>query len=326
MIRCRYERDFEKTPIKELKILNNESLNQQKELISLLNQHVKSDGTHETSIPSLKLIRASTITEPVHAVFEPSLCLIAQGSKIVLLAGECYQYDASSYLAASVHLPVSGQVVEAIPEKPYLSVQISFSADQILDIMKDSDQIWTSRKDAQRGISVNKTSQPLLDAVLRLVRLLDTPKDIPILSPLIIREILYRMLQAEQGEQLIQFALLGSHAQRIAKAIRFIYDDFSKPLRIQQLATEVNMSVSALHSQFKKVTAMSPLQFQKLIRLQEARRLLFAENIEAADAAFQVGYESPSQFSREYARMFGLPPISDVKQLSSKWSSDIYSH
>ncbi len=169
--------------------------------------------------------------------------------------------------------------------------------------------------DSRRGLLVNKTNSLLLDAVLRLVRLLDTPQDIPVLSPLIIREILYRILQDEQGDLISQFAIIGSHAQGIAKAIRLISQDFSKPLRIEELAKEVNMSSSALHNQFKKVTAMSPLQYQKLIRLQEARRLLLSETSEAATVGFQVGYESPSQFSREYARMFGLPPISDVKRL-----------
>ncbi|KYG28221.1 AraC family transcriptional regulator [Alkalihalobacillus trypoxylicola] len=292
----------------------------QKELIYLLKQHAQSDGTHNTSIPSLRIIRASTLSEPVHSVFEPSLCLIAQGSKIVMLSEECYRYDSSSYLAASVHLPVSGQIVEALPEKPYLCVQISFSAAQILDIIKDSDHMWASRRESKRGILVNKTNLPLYEAIVRLIRLLETPKDITVLSPLIIREILYRILQDDEGERIIQFALLGSHAQRIAKAIHLIHDDFSKPLRIQKLAKEVSMSVSALHNQFKKVTAMSPLQYQKSIRLQEARRLLFAENKEAADVAFQIGYESPSQFSREYARMFGLPPISDVNKLRSSLS------
>lgn len=294
--------------------LNHKILERQRELASLINRFTNLDGAHPTAISSMSLLRVSNLSEPIHSIYEPSLCVIAQGSKSVMLGNESYQYDMNSYLVASVSLPVSGQIIEATPEKPYLCVQIGFSIDEILDISKEYDQTLSSRKESKRGLFVNKMNLPLLDAVLRLVRLLDTPWDIPVLSPLFIREILYRVLQDEHGSLIRQFAMFGSHAQSITKVIQIIKQDFSKSLRIVDLAKEVNMSSSALHSQFKKVTAMSPLQYQKQIRLQKARRLLLSETMEAAAVAYQVGYESPSQFSREYARMYGLPPLSDVKR------------
>jgi hypothetical protein len=242
---------------------NGKILEYQAELVSLIGRHTKSDGAYDTAIPSLSLLRATKAAELEHSIYEPSLCVIAQGSKIVMLADECYQYDLSSYLVASVQLPVSGMVIEATPQKPYLCLKIDFSTNDILDILKESDQKWSGRTDAKRGMYVNRIDSSLLDAILRLVRLLDTPWDIPVLSPLFIREILYRVLQDEHGDLIRQFAMTGSHVQSIAKAIRIINQDFFKPLRIEELAKGVNMSISALYSQFKKVTAMSPLQYQK---------------------------------------------------------------
>ncbi|MDR9857369.1 AraC family transcriptional regulator [Paenibacillus sp. VCA1] len=299
----------------DISVSQTKLLTYQYELVSMICKHALSDGTHHTSIPSLRLIRQSHVSEPVHTVYEPSLCIIAQGSKIALLAKESYQYDETSYLVASVHLPITGQIMKATSEKPYLCVQITFQLDEILDTIKTSHQTWNGNSNARRGIFVKKSNPQFLNAVLRLVELLDTPEDIPALAPLVVREILYRVLQGEQGDLIKQFAMLGSHANRISRVIHLIHRDFSKPLSIEDLAKDANMSPSSLHSHFKKVTAMSPLQYQKILRLQEARRLLLSETSEAADAGFQVGYESPSQFNREYARMFGLPPIRDMKRV-----------
>lgn len=288
---------------------------QQKELAQLIDRFTENDGTYPTAIPSLHFIRASKQSEPIHAVHKPALCIVANGSKLVMLAEECYQYDPASYLVVSVDLPISGQIIQATSDSPYLCLRLDFEPNQILDIIRDSNQDWNNKGDSGRGLFINKTKLSLLESVLRLVRLLETPQDIPILAPLVIREIFYRILQDEQGDSLKQFALMGSRAQRIAKVIDLIKNDFVKPLRVEQLALAVNMSPSSLHHHFKDITAMSPLQFQKQIRLQEARRLLLSETMDAADAGFQVGYESPSHFSREYARMFGLPPMSDIKRL-----------
>lgn len=212
-------------------------------------------------------------------------------------------------------MPIIGQIIEATPESPYLGMRLSFSSDQILDIIKISKQVCNKKSDLGRGLIVTKANSTLLDALLRLVSLLEAPSDIPILAPLFIREILYRVLQDDHGNIIKQFAMIGSHAQAISKVINLINNDFTKPLRIDELAKVINISPSSLHHLFKKVTAMSPLQYQKQIRLQEARRLLLSQTLEAADAGYKVGYESPSQFSREYARMFGLPPMSDIKRL-----------
>ncbi len=305
-----------------ISIQNNKIAQYQKELALLLSSLVSSDGIHTTAIPALRLIRASNVSEPLHAIYEPSLLMIAQGSKIVMLANETYQYDPACYLVTSVQLPITGQIIQATPQEPYLCVQLSFSTDQILDIIKTSDQPWKGKMDSCRGLVVNKTTSYLLDSMLRLVRLLNTPQDIPVLSPLFIREILYRISQNDQGYLIKQFAIIGSHAHSISKIISLINNEFSKPLRIDELAANVNMSTSSLHSHFRKVTAMSPLQYQKMIRLQEARRLLLSESINVAEVSFHVGYESPSQFSREYARMFGLPPLSDINRLRTSLYSN----
>lgn len=290
-------------------------INQQRQLASIVEHFTDRDGFQSTAISSLDFIRVSNISEPLHSLYTPSLCVIVQGAKTVILGNASYKYDINSYLVASVDLPVTGQIIEATPNSPYLCIKLSFSSDQILDIIKESRQVLNKKSDLERGLIVTKSDSTLIDALLRLVKLLETPNDIPILAPLFIREILYRVLQDKHGDRIKQFAVIGSHAQAISKAINMINSDFEKPLSINELAKVINMSPSSLYHHFKKVTAMSPLQYQKQIRLQEARRLLMSETLEAADAGFKVGYESPSQFSREYARMFGLPPISDIKRL-----------
>jgi AraC-like DNA-binding protein len=296
--------------------MNDEITRQQQELASLIDRHTPSAGIHSTAISSLKLFRYDGEKQPIYSVYDPALCIVAQGAKLVMLGQECYDYNPASYLVASVNLPITGQIIQASPQYPYLSLQLNFSTDQIVDIIKASHSEWDHTEGAERGLLVNQTSPSLLEAVLRLVRLLDTERDIPVLAPLIIREILYWILQDEQGGASVrQFAVAGSHAERIAKVISLINRDFAKPLRIDELAKVASMSPSSLHFHFKEVTAMSPLQYQKQLRLQEARRLLLLDIPEAANAGFQVGYESPSQFSREYARMFGLPPLSDIKRL-----------
>lgn len=256
---------------------------------------------------------AQVVSEPKHTVNMPSLYVVAQGSKTATLAGENYVYDPTTYMVTSVHLPVIGKITQASPLLPYLSLQLSISPDVILDIIQMSSPQWNGK--TGRGILVSQSDSPLLDGLLRLVRLLDTPEDIEFLAPLITREILYRVLKGEQGALIRQFAIAGSYAYNISKVIHLINRDYSKPLVIEELANEANMSPSSLHKHFKKVTAISPLQYQKAIRLQTARRLLLSEGLEAAAAGFLVGYESPSQFSREYSRMFGRSPMNDVKHL-----------
>ncbi|MET3848841.1 AraC family transcriptional regulator [Paenibacillus sp. OAE614] len=286
------------------------------ELSGRLNQLLQTDGLHITEIPSLHMMRATAKSEPIHSMYAPSLCFIVQGAKSAALGQEIYHYNPTTYLVTSVHLPIKSEITEASPEVPFIGLHLEFTPDQILDILQHTDLAWPEESEPGSGIFVGKTNSQLLDALLRLVKLFDQPAEIPILAPLITREILFRVLQGEQGHLVKQFAVIGSQAHAIAKAIQLIHRDYSKPLRVEELAKEVNMAASSFHKHFKQVTALSPLQYQKRIRLQEARHLMISEKMGAADAAFQVGYESPSQFSREYARLYGLPPKSDLKQAS----------
>ncbi|MZQ81082.1 helix-turn-helix domain-containing protein [Paenibacillus sp. 5J-6] len=287
----------------------------QRELAQLIENNTDGDGVHPTVIPSLSMIRDSVTTLPSFSVHEPSICIVAQGTKVVILGEECYKYGPSSYLVVSLVSPVSAQVIQATPDAPYLCIQLKFDPKDVLSLMNVSDQPLAAKGDSQRALFVDKTKTSLLDAVIRLVRLLDNPEDVSVLSPLIIREILYRILNGGQGNALKQIAMSGSSSNRIANVVQQIKQNYTTPLRIEELASIANMAPSSLHRHFKKVTTMSPLQYQKQLQLQEARRILLSESADAADVAFQVGYESPTQFSREYTRLFGLPPISDIKRL-----------
>ncbi|WP_127490974.1 AraC family transcriptional regulator [Paenibacillus glycanilyticus] len=288
---------------------------QRRELLKIMEKYTPEDGTHDTQVPGLRLIRASRVSEPVYSVYEPSLCVVAQGSKMVILGQEVYQYNPSCYLTASVHLPITGQVTEASEDTPYYSLQILFDMSQILDVIRTSGDALRVGKETSRGLKVSRINDTLLDAILRLAKLVENPQDIPVLAPYAMREIIYRVLQNDNSASLKQFAVIGSHAQRISGVVEKLNREFAQPLRVDELAEEARMSASSLYEYFKEVTGMSPIQFQKQIRLQEARRLLLSGSIDAAEAAFQVGYESPSHFSREYARMFGLPPVRDVRAL-----------
>ncbi|UJF31428.1 AraC family transcriptional regulator [Paenibacillus hexagrammi] len=285
------------------------------QLALLIRTHAPSNGTHQTPVPSLMLMHATEPSEPLESVYKPSICVVAQGAKTATLAEETFRYDPSTYLVTSVELPIVGRITEASSDTPYLSLKLSFEADMIVDMIKESTLTGEAPAEACRGITVNRTTPSLLEAIIRLMQLLRTPEDAKVLAPLVIREILYRVLQSEQGSLFRQFAVIGSQAHHIAQAIQLINRQYDRPLLIEQLANSVNMSTSAFHKHFKRVTAMSPLQYQKTVRLQEARRLMLTETMQASDAAFRVGYESPSQFSREYARMYGRPPKLDVQRL-----------
>ena len=282
------------------------------ELKVLIEKHAMREGGGDTCVPSLRLFRTTKPSEFLHTMYEPSLCLIAQGSKAVGVGESMMSYDAKSYLLASVHLPARVQIQEASPKQPYLSLQLVFSMEQIVAILKEmKTQMPSKSQTNEQGIFIGKNSSLLLEPVVRLARLLDTPEDIDVLAPSIIKEILYRVVKDEGGAIIRQFASTGSLAERIAKAISLIKHSYTEPLRIETLSKAAGMSSSSLHFHFKRITSMSPLQFQKSLRLQEARKLLMLESLDATKVAFQVGYESPSQFSREYARLFGLPPIKD---------------
>ncbi|PLX96345.1 MAG: AraC family transcriptional regulator [Desulfuromonas sp.] len=269
----------------------------------------------ETAIPGLFLFRYSGPTEPRFGLYEPSICLVAQGTKKVHLENETFIYDANNYLLASIHLPTTYQVVEATPEEPFLGLVLKFDMRELSQLLIDSNLHSPGTRQVERGIVTSKVTLPLLSPFQRLVRLLDEPESIPILAPLLHREILFRLLTGEQGGRLLKIAAAGSRSHQVARAIDWLKGNFSRPLRVEELAEMANMSASSFHSHFRSMTSLSPLQYQKHLRLQEARRLMLAENLDATSAAFRVGYESSSQFSREYSRQFGAPPLRDVSQL-----------
>lgn len=291
---------------------------QQLELAKLIDRYSEQDGVHPTVIPSLFLIRESIVTEPIARVNETSFCIIVQGEKEVLLAEERFRYGPAHYIVASADLPVTGQVIKASADSPYLALKLEFTPNQILEVLSDSEILSGKKKNAKRALYVSKVDPSLLDAAIRLARLLENPKHIPVLAPLFTKEILYWILQGPHGESLEQMAIKGSNGDRIRDVIEHIIKNYDRSFKIEELAEIANMSVASLHRHFKEVTAMSPIQFQKQLRLQEARRMLTADSTDIADIAFRVGYESQSQFSREYSRMFGCPPREDINRMREK--------
>jgi AraC-like DNA-binding protein len=273
------------------------------------------DGTHQSVLPSLALTRSSVPTLRMPTVYQPCLAIVVQGRKRALLNDEVFHYDALNYLVVSVTLPGMGQVVEATPEHPYLSLRLNLEPEEIARLVLELGDRGPSPAAADRGLFVARLDEPLLDAVLRMVKLLDTPEDIEVLAPVIQREIYYRILRGELGYRLVDLAQSEGGNHRIVRAIEWLKQHYAVPLRIEDLADAVHLSPSALHHRFKAVTAMSPLQYQKHLRLHEARRLMFADGIESAAAGHRVGYESASQFSREYRRLFGAPPRSEIARL-----------
>ncbi len=270
---------------------------------------------HETSIPGLIFFRHDEPTPPERGTYAPSICLVAQGAKKAQLGDEEYVYDAHNYLITSVHLPTTFRVIKATEEEPYLGLLLRIDIRELSQLMIDSNIPLPRTKQTERCIATGEVSLPLLASFQRLIKLIDTPEDIPILAPLYQREILYRLLTGAQGQQLRLIASVGSQSNQIAKAIEWLQKNFDQPLRVDDLANQTNMSSSSFHSHFRAMTSLSPLQYQKQLRLQEARRLMIAENLDATRAAFQVGYESSSQFNREYSRLFGAPPLRDVAKL-----------
>ncbi len=284
------------------------------ELVERIARTVRKDGRAEP-LKGLHLHRESLTKELVHSVSVPAFCVIAQGSKRVFLGDECYHYDPMHYLLVTSQLPIVTCVLEASQERPYLSLAVRLDPTLVGSVMVEAGHISLHSHANVRAINVSPLDAGLLDAVVRLVRLLDTPAEATFLLPLIRREIVYRLLIGEQSDRLRYTALQGDHTHRIARAIEWLRNEFDQPLRIDDIAQELGMSVSSFHHHFKAVTAMSPLQFQKQIRLREARRLMLGEGLDAASAGYRVGYNDASYFNREYKRTFGLPPLRDVERL-----------
>jgi AraC-like DNA-binding protein len=285
------------------------------ELAERIARAVREDGTVEPLV-GLHLARASSPTEAVHGVSTPSFCVIAQGSKEILLGDDRYRYDPAHYLITTAALPVSGRILEASEERPYLSLRLDLDPALVGSVMVEAGHPAPRGHAGVRAIDVSPLDAGLLDAVVRLVGLLDSPaEEARFLRPLVTREIDFRLLMGEQGGRLHHVAALGGHGHRIARAIERLRNDFDRPLRVEDVAREVGMSVSSFHHHFREVTALSPLQFQKQLRLQEARRLLLGEDLDVAGAGRRVGYSDTSQFTREYKRLFGAPPMRDVVRL-----------
>ena len=286
-----------------------------RELVKLLVRRTTSEGRNDTAIPELRCYRYSQPTESANILMEPAVYVVVQGRKQVTVGEETYIYDRSKYLAVSVDLPAVGSVFEASPEEPYLCMTLTVDPRDLAALIVETGGQAPRDDHDGRALYLSTLRPPLLDGFLRLVQLLDAPQDIPVLAPLILREVHYRLLQSEQFGRLAQMAIGDGRLRRVSGAIAWIKEHFAEPLQIDALAKQVNMSPSALHQYFKAVAAMSPVQYQKRLRLQEARRLLLSEASSAEAVAYQVGYASPSQFNREYVRLFGQPPRRDAERL-----------
>lgn len=284
----------------------------------MIERHTRKGSLQATAVPGLSLFRQNSPTEPTCYMFTPHLCLVAQGAKRIILENETYVYDALSYIVTSVELPLSSHIIQASPEQPYLGLTLELDLKEIAGLMLQDSLAPASAEPTNRGIGSSKTTPALLNAVERLVSLLDTPEEILVFQPLILREIYCRLLMdANQGPRLRQIAVAKSRGHQIAKAIGWMKAHYNEPLSIRDLAKYAGMSPSGFHQHFRALTAISPLQFQKRIRLNEARRLMLAENMDAGNASYLVGYESPTQFNREYKRLFGNPPRTDIKNLQA---------
>jgi len=279
------------------------------EIRAVLDRHAR-EGTWETQVPGLTLYRASAPTEPMPVVYQPLLCLIAAGAKHAVLGDRLFRYDAGKFLTVSVDLPVCGQVVEG----PYAALSLALDPVKIARLILEVPAPASPAASAG-GLQVNAAGPDLVDAVLRLVRLLDRPADIPVLAPMLEREVLWRLLQGPTGPTVRQIGLAESRLSQVNRAIQWLQANFAAPMQVEALARLAGMSPASFHRHFKAVTAMSPLQYQKQLRLQAARTLLLSQPGDVAGAGFSVGYDSASQFSREYARLFGAPPGRDAARL-----------
>lgn len=285
------------------------------ELARLMRRHAPVEGMLETVIDGINVIRSDTPTQPIHVVHLPALCIIAQGSKTVRLEAEAFTYAPGQHLTIAVDLPLSGEVIDATPDQPYLCLKVDLDPLMLAAMLKEAGVARPLSEHSGRGLAIGLCEQEVIDAATRLVKLLDTPLTAKILAPLAVRELLYRLILSGHAEGLRHIAFSDSRLRRIGAAINWITRNFREPFSILRVAAEAGMSPSSLHAHFKAVTALTPLQYQKRLRLQEAQRLIYAGAMDAASAAFHTGYDSPSQFSRDYRRVFGAPPIRDVARM-----------
>lgn len=287
-----------------------EALRQQ--MLQPLLNILTTSGVSNSCVPGLRLFRSDAPTSATPTIYEPTLCLLLQGCKQLLLGEEVLQYSTLQFLLVPVMLPVSGKIVHASSGEPYIGLSLNLDLRELTELVIDLGDKVSRLPVPARCISVCDADMTLLSVFQRILQLLQQPQDIEVLFPLLKRELLYRLLLSPIGGHLREFTLLDSQASRISKVIDTLRQNYNQPLRIKDLADVAHMSESSLFQSFKAVTSMSPLQFQKQLRLNEARRIMLYEGVEAATASYKVGYESPSQFSREYSRLFGAPPKTDV--------------
>lgn len=285
-------------------------------LAELIRAYAPYDGSHELRLPGVFASRASQKNpELFHTVYKPSLCIVAQGTKAVLLGSEIYEYDASHMLIFSIDLPAASQVIQASQAKPFLGFKLNFDPHQIAELVLKVYPHGLPPMRENRGVYVGQADTHIIGAAMRLLELMADPRDAELIGPLVVEEILLRLLRSPVGSRVAQIGLAESGMHRIARAVNWVRTNFDQPINVEALAEMVHMSPSSFHQHFKAVTSMSPLQFQKVLRLQQARRLMLASRMDATTASLQVGYQSASQFSREYGRLFGSAPSRDITRL-----------
>lgn len=287
----------------------------QQQLLQRVQQLAVHEGLNSTALPNVFCYKVSRTLVTMPSVYEPCICIILQGRKNVMLGSDVLSYGELEFLVASVDLPIIGTVIEASEQHPYYVIQINMDGRLLSELLLQMDYLSVANRKAESALFIGQVDTQMGDSLLRLLALLQVPADIPVLGQSLVREMHYRMLRSSFGKEIAQIALKGTPTQRISVSILKLRRDYAQPITIEELAAMAGMSVSSFHAHFKAVTNMSPLQFQKSVRLVEARSLMISEHLDAASTAYKVGYESPSQFSREYARMFGKPPARDIAQL-----------
>ena len=285
------------------------------QLLQLVQQVAVNEGLNSTVIPNVFCYKICHTQVTMPAVYEPCLCIIVQGRKNVMLGTDMLSYGELEFLVASVDLPILGTVVEASAQQPYFVIQINVDVRLLSELLLQMEYLAVANRKAECGLFIGQVDQQMGDSLLRLLALLQQPDDIPVLAESLVREMHYRMLRSNYGREIAQISLKDTPTQRISVAIQKLRRDYDQTVTIEELAALAGMSVSSFHAHFKAVTNMSPLQFQKSVRLVEARSLMISQHMDAASTAYRVGYESPSQFSREYARMFGSPPARDIARI-----------
>ncbi|GHA00387.1 transcriptional regulator [Arenicella chitinivorans] len=283
-------------------------------LAAIVSQFAPNEGVNGTQIPGVECLRFSRAGRRLPTVYNPCVCFIVQGKKRVLLRDQVFEYKPGEFLAVSVDVPVIGEVVEGSSARPYLGLKISLDQAQLAELVATGERCLSNTQLPSRAVFVGQSDDKLSDCIARIADLLFAPKEISVLAPLLQRELYFRLLTSPHAQSITKLAQRGSHLQRIAQAIRILRHQFDKPVRVEYLANQVGMSVSSFHAHFKRVTAMSPLQFQKQLRLTEARQMMLSTQCDVVSAAYRVGYESPSQFNREYVRAFGVTPGRDADQ------------